>query len=212
MVVHLKPSDFKRLGPGLRQPPNGAAMASSRGGRNRVAVDGAILGRAPKTPYLFQEFSLFLDVPPQPKERARTFMSSKSLASAFLRSKGDLRRFMASIRGNGDTKSMMRTWTPEATRQFETMTSLLARQGMIKNGLKMFVCPVELDVSFLFVGDAMTWPTAHNDGDLDNLEKSLKDALIGVVYADDRLVVRKRSEKICSIINGIFLRVTPAAP
>jgi Holliday junction resolvase RusA-like endonuclease len=38
-----------------------------------------------------------------------------------------------------------------------------------------------------------TWVTTTPD--LDNLEKAVLDGLSGVVYTDDRLVVRKRSEK-----------------
>jgi Holliday junction resolvase RusA-like endonuclease len=48
---------------------------------------------------------------------------------------------------------------------------------------------------FVFEGDSCLAPVGKRDGDLDNLEKLALDAMNGVVFEDDRLVVMKWSRK-----------------
>lgn len=157
-----------------------------------LAKDGGPMGRSPVTEREKTIFRFSMNICPQPKERARVYLDNKLLVSAFKKANGDIRKFMALIKTQG-----MRAATPEKTRNFESAIRLAAGVAMKKQGLDMFRHPVSMDIVFSFSGDARFWPTSHRDGDLDNLEKSLKDALIGVVYADDRLVVEKRSIKVC---------------
>jgi Holliday junction resolvase RusA-like endonuclease len=106
----------------------------------------------------------------------------------------------------------MRTVSPDATRAFEQATALIARAAMSRAGLAPFECPLEMVVDFRVEGDPGEWPTGQSDGDLDNMEKAIKDALNGVAYLDDRLIVRKTGLKQCAARAGITLMVRPATP
>jgi len=217
-MIRLNVRDLQRLSAAARTTAGDEKPARRRrtvpdGNGPALAADGAALGRIPRTPHPGGEVRIEIDIPPQPKERARTFMDERALARAFASASGDIRRFMAAVksrRNGGD--GVMRSVTPESTRQFEEIAALVAGRAMAAAGLAPFGCPLEMTVEFRFDGDPGTWPTAHADGDLDNLEKSLKDALIGVAYADDRLIVRKTGIKVCSARAGISLTIRPAAP
>lgn len=121
-----------------------------------------------------------------PKHRPRTFIDETTLSKAFHNAK-NFRQFMGMIK--------TRTITTKETRDFEKSIALQAKLQM--KGLKPYQNPIELQITFVFDGDEKSIPTAHKDGDLDNLEKSLCDALNGILYEDDRLIAAKHSVKIC---------------
>ena len=157
-----------------------------------------------------------VNLAPRPKERARTFMDLRALARAFSSAAGDIRRFMALVtgksRGGESEGGIMKTVTPDGTRQYENAVRLVSGRAMSLAGLEPYSCPVEMEIEFRHAGDPGTWPTAEGDGDLDNLEKSILDGMNRVVYLDDRLVVRKTGIKVCAGTEGITVTVRPAAP
>jgi Holliday junction resolvase RusA-like endonuclease len=77
--------------------------------------------------------------------------------------------------------------------------------------MKPFECPVKTHVHLVFKGDPDTWPTSPGDGDADNLEKAVLDALNKIVYADDRLVVRSIRTKSCGEKPRLIVKVSPAS-
>jgi Holliday junction resolvase RusA-like endonuclease len=121
-----------------------------------------------------------------PKHRPRTFIDEKSLSKAFHNAK-NFRQFMGMIK--------TKTITTKETKDFEKRIALEAKLKMKQN--KPIKTPLKLEIIFIFDGKEEEYPVAHKDGDLDNLEKSLCDALNGIVYEDDRLIVEKKSKKIC---------------
>lgn len=79
------------------------------------------------------------------------------------------------------------TFTPAKTRSWETLVALEANRYVHK----LLEGPVALTVNFFLVKPRSTkrkWPTVRPD--LDNLLKSVKDALCGRVFRDDAQVVR----------------------
>lgn len=209
-MIRLNARDLARLGKSAK-----AATVAAKP-RRKVAVVASDdvpvrRGRSLREDYPGSEITIDLDVAPQPKERARTFADDRVLTRAFLSAQGDVRRFVGALKAKGEG-GMMRSITPVATRQFEAAVALLVRHFMVKAGLEPYCCPLELEIEFRLEGDPRTWPTGHNDGDLDNLQKSLKDAMNGVAWADDRLVVRTSCTKVCALRPGISLTLRPAAP
>ena len=154
---------------------------------------------------MFFEFK----IAPQPKERARTFADEKVLLRCFMNAHGDVRKFMASLKGKGE-QGLMKSFTPEATRNFEDAIRLMAQSDMSRKKYKCYNVPLEIEIEFYIQGDSEFWPTAQSDGDLDNLQKSLKDALNGIAWVDDRLVVRTTCVKYCSDNPHIKLKISPA--
>ena len=71
-------------------------------------------------------------------------------------------------------------YTPRKTREFEAAVGWYALQARRKAGWEMLTGPVQLDVTF--VG-----PPAR--ADLSNLVKSLEDAMNGVLWSDDSLII-----------------------
>ncbi len=140
---------------------------------------------------------------PRVKERARTFADPRVLESAFRQSGGDARDFSERAR-----RGLMRTHTPAATRAYETALSAAARAAM--SGAAPFGGPVRVEAVFTLTGDGLEWPVSTGDGDLDNMEKALLDALNGVVWTDDRLVVEKASRKRTGPRSSVFVRVEAA--
>ncbi len=151
------------------------------------------------------EFSA--EIPPQPKQRARTFADMKALVSAFVQARGDVKRFTALVQA-----TVMRSVTPDATRIFENAVRQVGIAAVARAGGRTFSCPVDMEMHFALAGDPGTWPTSHIDGDLDNMAKAVKDALNGVVYTDDRLVVRVVMSKSCAATPLVTVRVCPARP
>lgn len=211
-VIRMGARDLARLGAAARIAAGGPA--SPKRPRTKT-VDGTVEvprgGRMPRLAYEGQSITVGFDLAPQPKERARTFADSGALARAFSSANGDQRRFMAAIKSKGDG-GIMRSLTPEATRAFETAAALVAGRAFSAASMEPFTCPLDMAVAFRFQGAIDEWPTGYSDGDLDNLEKALKDALNKVAYSDDRLVVIKVGIKTCAPIPGITMRLRPARP
>jgi Holliday junction resolvase RusA-like endonuclease len=207
VAVRLGARDLARLGSAARK------AASPVSGKKREVVADAVPrgGRLARMAYAGQSITVGFDLAPQPKERARTFVDDRSLARAFASAGGDMRRFMASVKGKGDG-GIMRSVTPEHTRTFEEAAALVAGRAMAGAKLAPFTCPLLMLVEFRFEGVLNEWPTGYSDGDLDNLEKALKDALNQVAYADDRLIVAKAGIKNCAPKAGITMTLAPAPP
>lgn len=151
-------------------------------------------------PYIF---ICNINTEPQSKQRARTFADKNILAGIFNQSKGNLKKFMALLSSN----SFMKTLTPENTKHFEKHVAMACQQIMLRDNQKPFAVPVEMCVRIRIKGTNEQYPVAQADGDLDNHEKAIKDAMNGIVYIDDRLVVRKYGIKICADIPGIDIMV-----
>lgn len=164
-------------------------------GRNRFAKD-AFQG-APL------EFTIPLASDPKPKKRPRTVTDTSAIKSAFLAARGNLTVFMEMI-----GKRSSRTYTPEETIAYEETLRQAARVAMLKR--EIFTCPIETHITFVLAGDPNTWPTSPRDGDADNLEKAVFDAFNGIVFDDDRLVVRSFREKICGHSPEIRVKISPA--
>ncbi len=103
----------------------------------------------------------------------------------------------------------MKTVTTPETKAFEEEISSCAR--LLVGTRPPLKGPVFVEVLFSLPGDISLWPTAMQDGDIDNHEKSVFDALNGITYTDDRMIVRKFAgmayEEGCG---RIFVRVSPA--
>ena len=125
------------------------------------------------------EFELTTAVQPRPKQRARTCM-----------------------RGG-----RVRTFTPEETVAFEAAIRDAAAAEMARRRLEPLTGPLEVEFEFGFAGDAALWPTAARDGDLDNIEKAVQDALNRVAYPDDRFIVQKSSIKVCAAEPFVTVRL-----
>lgn len=162
-------------------------------------------------------FEIDLPSDPQPKERPRTVVNVGALIAAFVEAKGSLAKFKAMISrksedGDGSKRmSISHTYTPKNTADYEALILNHARVAMAKEGMKPFDCPVKTHVHFVFKGDPDTWPTSPGDGDADNLEKAVLDALNKVVYADDRLVVRSFRTKSCGERPRLIVKVSPVS-
>lgn len=180
--------------PGASTPKT---KGSSETGRNRAGVisyEGDPI-----------EFTVPLAHDPKPKERPRTAVDHNALKSAFLASRGKLSVFMDMV-----SKQISRTYTPKATLDYEKVIKGAAEVAMLKR--KVLECPLETSITLVLQGDPKTWPTSRLDGDADNLEKAVLDALNGIVFKDDSLVVRSSREKICGETPMVIVRVSPARP
>ena len=214
-MIRLSASDLARLGKAAQAAAGGKPAPRKRRKADAEGVtEEPRRGRLARThypDYPADGITIGFDLAPQPKERARTFADERALARAFAMAGGDARRFMGAVKSRGEG-GIMRSVTPEATRRFEEAAALIGRQAMAAAGLEPFACPLEMVVEFRFEGAVDEWPTGYGDGDLDNLEKALKDAMNRVAYSDDRLVVRKTSIKTCGAMPGITMTVRPALP
>lgn len=100
-------------------------------------------------------------------------------------------------------------YTPKKTKDFESMVGSYALSHMKKNNISIMSGPVYVDAVFhmkvpnswslkkkakAICGDILPCVTP----DIDNLVKSLLDALQGVLFYNDKQVVRCVSEKIYS--------------
>ena len=162
--------------------------------------------RAPRAPQPGEPVSFCVALPydPKPKERPRTVASKDALKAAFLSARGSLEAFMKAIEGR-----ISHTYTPKATADYEALVKASAAAAMA--GRAPFSCAVETRVTLVLKGDPGTWPTSRLDGDADNLEKAVLDAMNGIVFADDRLVVRSWREKECGEEPSLRVEVRPAA-
>lgn len=149
------------------------------------------------------KFEIILPFDPQPKERPRTVIDKKSIISAFHAAKGNPAKFEQLI-----SNKTSRTYTPKNTVDYEGIIKANAMSEMSKNRIKPFDCPVKTHTHFVFKGDENDWPTSHSDGDADNLEKAILDALNKVVYTDDRLVVKSTRSKSCGPNPKVIIKVS----
>lgn len=193
--MRLTEAQARRLGLGV--PAAEKPKRTSAKGRDRMAR-AAPAGEA-------VEFSVALPHDPRPKARPRTVMSEAGLKAAFLASKGSLEAFMRMAAGRSS-----RTFTPKATADYESLVAGAARAAMGRR--EPLACPVETDIVLVLQGDPAVWPTSRLDGDADNLEKAVLDALNGIVFTDDRLVVRSYREKRCGPDPMVVVKVAPARP
>jgi len=202
-MAHLSEAEFKRLTARLGKKPNGAKVAADapaprkqkgRARLERIAYD--------ETPVSFE-----VDLPydPRPKERPRTVSDMRLVESAFLSSKGNLAAFRSML-----AKGFSRTFTPKGTKEYEDLIAVSARGAM--RSRQPLKCPVEVSITFVLKGEEGHWPTSAADGDGDNLEKAVLDALNGVVFDDDRQVVRSTREKRCGPEPRLLISVVPARP
>jgi crossover junction endodeoxyribonuclease RusA len=76
-----------------------------------------------------------------------------------------------------------RHYTPKRTRDYERSVAMFARMA----GAEPIVGPVRVEVSF--------WRSSKRRCDLDNLVKSVTDALNGLAYADDQQIVELVARK-----------------
>lgn len=148
--------------------------------------------------------TVMLPYDPRPKERPRTAVNREALKSAFLRANGSLARFMEMAVG------ITNTYTPKRTLDYENLLKAEARIVMMRR-LPIDV-PVEADIVLTLDGDPETWPTSGLDGDGDNLQKAVLDALNEIVFTDDRLVVRKSVIKECGPKPSVTVHVRAATP
>lgn len=147
-----------------------------------------------------ETIDLIIPLQSRPKERPRTFLVEKEIAHAFRMASGDIKKFMALLK--------VKTITPQETRKFENDLATAAK--IMMGNKKRFDVPVSMTITIFLDGNEDEWPTAIGDGDLDNHEKSILDALNGIVYDDDKLVVQKTSQKRCSKTPRIEIKVERA--
>lgn len=198
--MRISLADARRLGikvPGKRgdgKNPPGKTRARKKRGRDRAAK--ADYGSA------VVNFEVALNDDPQPKERPRTVINMEGVMNAFRMAGGNAAKFEGLLKGR-----MARTYTPANTGRYEKLVRAHAAAAMAAAGLAPFECPVKTHVHLVLRGDPATHPTSPADGDADNLEKAVLDALNGTVFADDRLVVRSVRSKSCGPVAKVVVRV-----
>lgn len=218
--MRISVQQAKALGiaiPGAKKPARKAAVPGEAKtpkpkGKNRAAV-GDYGNRAIR-------FEVDLPDDPQPKERPRTVVNVSALIGAFIEARGSVAKFKELIgrksSGEGDGAGKKRipishTYTPKNTADYEDLILKHATVAMANAKMTSFDCPVKTHVHLVFKGDPGTWPTSPGDGDADNLEKAVLDALNKVVYADDRLVVRSIRTKSCGEKPRLIVKVSPVS-
>lgn len=203
----------------MRISAKNLALLQKRASQNSVAKsDTETEGKARRKPKtsshkeqcLMQDYDgepvwFNVSITPQPKERARTFINFTKIASIFVSAKSDVRRFMALLKSSG----VMNTVTPEKTKQFESALRLSAIHIMTTLCREPFSCPVFMDITIFIEGDERYCPIQSKDGDLDNHEKAIKDALNTIAYTDDRLVMAKASRKMYRSTPGLEICIRP---
>lgn len=190
---------------GIKVPGSkGAAKKAGEPGKTRTKGKN----RAAVRDYGRQYIRFEIDLPsdPQPKERPRTVMNTGAIVGAFIEARGNVGRFKELLAGR-----MSHTYTPKNTADYEDLILNHARVAMAAAKMQPFECPVKTHVHLVFKGDPAEWPTSPGDGDADNLEKAVLDALNKVVYADDRLVVRSIRTKSCGERPRLIVKVSPAS-
>jgi Holliday junction resolvase RusA-like endonuclease len=183
------------------------ASKSKKDGGPAAASEGR--SRHARQAYAAEPFIMNVDLPydPRPKERPRSALDREVLMKAFIGAAGNLGTFMAMA-----TKGAIHTYTPERTLEYENLLKGEAQAMMLKTRRKPFDIPLEADLVFTLAGDESLWPTSGLDGDGDNLQKAVLDALNTVVFTDDRLIVRKKVEKVCGPRPSVSVVIRPANP
>lgn len=104
-----------------------------------------------------------------------------------------------------------RAYTPKRTKSFETDVGVIVRCKMNQLGIKKFKEGVSVCVIFNFKTTKETLVGSFNHtttSDLDNLVKSVLDAMNGIVYDDDRQVFHIEAYKRWSTEDGVNLRIS----
>jgi len=206
-MARISASDARRLG--LKIKGDTASIRNS--GKTEIAKTSAAKGREvsriDRIRYPDETITIVLDLPfdPKPKERPRTVMNVAAVEKAFFAAKGRIETFR-SLLGKGTS----RTFTPKSTRDYEELISIAATHAM--RSRPPLRCPVEVKILFILKGSPDKWPTSAADGDSDNMEKAVLDALNGIAFSDDRLVVRCLKEKACGPKSGLKIEIRPADP
>lgn len=205
--MRMTEAQFRQLG--IKTKVEKPAARSAKKTRNPKDSPGGGRTRHARVRHAAEPFILEMNLPydPRPKERPRSALDRKVLMNAFLSAKGDVSRFMAMA-----TKGAITTYTPERTLEYENLLKAEAQAIMISGRRKPFDIPLDAEIFLTLAGRPDTWPTSALDGDGDNLQKAVLDALNEIVFTDDRLIVRKRVEKICGERPAIRIVVAPAAP
>ena len=96
------------------------------------------------------------------------------------------------------------TFTPKDCVAYKKVVSMVARNAMRTAEAEMFDGePLECRVRFIFpLPKSRKNPYATSRPDLDNLYKSVTDAMNGIVYKDDSQIVRAFVEKAYEINGG----------
>lgn len=163
-------------------------------------------GRLPRIPAVdTRTIDFVVNTDPVPKARARTQLPKGQIVKCFVQARGNLMTFQALLE-----KVKHQTYTPDRTKTFESEVALVANRAMAAARRLPLTGPIRMTVTFVLRGDPETWPTADSDGDLDNLVKAVKDALNGVAYSDDRLVVEMSKRKICGPEPRVEVSLGPA--
>lgn len=193
--MRISEQDFARLlaaSRRWRKPRSDEEVSSCGGGRaprKRSGSSGTPF--APQAPG--RSLHLTLPLQPRAKQRPRVFLAQSSARSDT----------------DSDRPTMLAV-TPKATRKFERGLRELLEFEMLRLGLSIFQQPVIVGIRAVFPGDGGLAPTSRAIGDLDNLEKAVLDAMNGVVYADDRLVVSKFSQKAFAEASSLTIMVAAA--
>ncbi len=126
--------------------------------------------------------------------------------------------------GKGRARAFLRGghighYTPEKTRSYEGMIRVAAMDAMA--GRPPFTVPVTMEVSAFFAVPA-SWPKKRRDDalagrvrpgkkpDLSNVQKAAEDAINGVVFLDDALIVSSYAMKRYSDMPRVEVLVMPA--
>ena len=93
--------------------------------------------------------------------------------------------------------TMHGTYTPSVCREYKKVVAMVAKNAMRTADLLLFDnTPLECRVRFVFpLPKSRKNPWATSRPDLDNLYKSVTDAMNGIVYKDDAQIVRATIEK-----------------
>ncbi len=194
-----------KIGHDQGQAPEGMAQKKQarKNGRDRADL----------VPLKGSKIELFipLEFNPKPKKRPRTSLNMKVIKDAFYQARGDFNRFVAGLSDPVTKKSRAQiTITPKETTDYEKVISKAVKEAM---GDKLpFSGPVKIDLLFVLKGASNTWPTSPADGDADNLEKAVADALNEVAFQDDRFIVITSRYKICRDQPGVMIWISPAQP
>jgi Holliday junction resolvase RusA-like endonuclease len=179
--MRLSARDWKRL-----------AGLSDRPSSRRLREDGASAsGREFAAPPAVC-FRAAIPLAIRPKARPRVFVSDKAFREGF--AQRGLRTASAD-EAFPIAWTAMRSLTPAATRETEKVLRQALAVEMRRAGLVPFARPLAVSFDFVLEGDPCLAPVGKRDGDLDNLEKLALDAMNGIVFDDDRLVVMKWSRK-----------------
>lgn len=199
-----------------RQTASGGDVKSASTGPRKAATRKRIprLEITETADRLKKEVIFEIPLSPKPKKRPRTSVIMPALINAFRQSHGreeTFTRLLTHKKSGGDRQSaLMQTFTPSDTYRYERSIARAVAALMAQYSRDPFMVPVEVDLVFGFEGDSGFWPTAADDGDIDNLNKAVFDALNEIAYTDDRLVVASRQVKVCTSRPVLLIRIRPA--